>query len=766
MLDQTFHDEVLRCLGDRGMSLAHVEEWAWIVSAPNADEVAERFLSTQSEKPTFLLLEILRRDISHVRTLKSLIIYAWHLLSHYQLRIEHMTESSNDIPEPRNIGSKTSTSRQTPTIELPTAILLISRLLHQARRLWAPALVTISYMVGPIFEILLRQSSCEPKHMDVAVHRRLCNFYNEVLRLLALPASLNPLKSMVYNWRAQRVLLEMAGNFEPQLTLDRESYRAVVQVLVASRKSENESKVASLQTRTWPPWRIDQDGMDAQRSPTDDFSRVILAAMRSKESGYSENSKDQAMSILGGQEPDGSPTIQTRKLIKRRSEPSEHRGTSDLDPNLWAARVEATRDIQEAWSAFQSFEAQGGRPAFKMYHTMLEKLNYESARLGRHKQHDASPGGGKELSPPLDDNFSTFFRQRLSPPSFDDLYDKMIKSGLRPSGRLLDFLVKHAKSLKHAFGYLEDSQIDKQSIVALKGEVELFSGALAKVPTSTVQALIAILCRLSPRAVLAKTAPDSEDCGAGETSSVESEYLLVESRLRSGLHASSLIHSMELLKASKTQHRPSWYALFNALARDGAVIDRSLVGDPSNDLLSWKILVAALDDFHKCGLELDPGMFRILCKGLEKAVFASFKVSLAERVESFAASPVSTVVVEFKKLSEVVEIDSPYDVPRLLHSINGSHLHAYVRVLGLTEDYASLMNLLRWMWRNHEALNEIAIQSPNGMKLIRRVFIAMRVFLDGTGHESEAKGLVESVEAWDGWPQDYEVQKYVDKWKR
>jgi hypothetical protein len=754
--------------------MADVNNWAWIVSAQSVDEMAERFLSTGSNNPTFLLLEILRRDILQVRTLKLLLCYTWNqLVGTPRSNLTTISETELNaivVPPSEAPRSHLNPSSRPPTLEDSTFIMIISRLLRQARRIWAPAVVNISHMAGLIIHLILHSNNCDPRQLDPRMHHRLCRIYNHTLRLLALPASIDPLKSMSYNWRAQTVLLEAVGHLNPPLTLDQDSYRAVVQVLAASKKSERESRVANLRTRSWPPWRIDQDGMDAQRSLEDDLSRVVSATMRTKESGYTESVKDQAFRILGGQEPDGTPTIQTRKLIKRRPRPAERKAHSDVEPDLWAARIEATRDIQEAWSAFKGFEEQGGQPSSRMYLAMFEKLDFDKARSGKKAQYDASPGDGKEVFTPLTDNVSTFYRQRLLPPSFDELYDKMIQSGSRPTGRLLTFLLGHARTVGKGLQYLRDSQVNQRAVAFLSGDKEISPAILEKLPASTFAAFIMLLCRFAPRAVCTETSPSKSDEADehdenAELAQIGSEYQILEPKRHSGgPQLNPLLHTMELLKESRTHFRPAWYALFAALARRGVIIDRGLVGDPRNDLLSWQVLVAALGDFHRCGLELDPRGFQIICHGLEKAVLASFDVTLAEKVAAFAQYPVTVVVDEFMKMSEAEEMDPPYRIPKLLHSIGGEHLHAYVRVLGLIEDYEGIKYLLKWMRTHHEALEEIAIQSRNGPKLIRRVFIAMRVFLSGTVYEAEAERLIESVEKWDGWPQEFEAQKYLERW--
>jgi hypothetical protein len=765
--------------------MGDVEKWAWILSGEGPDQMVVRFLATPFEKPTFLLLEILRRDILHVRTLKLILIYTWdHIVGKTRPDLLNTSDVEIDALVPWSevtqfsVGSIESPF-QPPHLEETEFAMLLSRLLYHARRIWHPAIVSISHMVAPYVSSILDSDSANPKCLDRYTHTRLSKLHNQLLRLLALPASINPLKSMAHNWQAQRVILQTALQFEPPLTLDHNSYRAIVQVLAASKKSEKEFKVASLRNRSWPPWRVDQDGMDAQRSPEEDSSRVIMATMRTKESGYSEDGQDIAMRILGGQEPDGTPTIQTRKLIKRRARNASSRSIPlELDVHHWAARIQATRDIQEAWSAFTGFEESGGQPSLSMYFAMFEKLNYESARAGRKEMQDASPGDGKEVLPSSNDNFSTYYRLRLQPPTLSDLYAKMIGQGLRPLGRCLTFLVQHARTVDEGLRYLRDSGLDNQAVSFLGGSSKQISPSiLEKIPIQAYAAFIVLVCRFAPRAIMSKTGlNDSRDLkrittGAEEASNVTEREESVEPVVKrwdilemttpSGRsHLNPLHHAVGLLKHRRMHFRPAWYAVFNTLARRGVIVDRNLVGHPKNDILSWQVLEAALGDFHKSGLELDPRGFQIICNGFEKAVLASFNVSEEYGVAVLGAFPL--LKTEFMKIFESGE--TTYGLPNLLHGVHGAHLHAYVRVLGLMEEYDEMLSVLEWMVKNQDALHEIAILSRNGLKLIRRVIIAIKVFCSGTDSAVEAERLVESVEKWDGWPQDFEAQKYINQW--
>ena len=535
----------------------------------------ERLSSTVSSKPSFLLLEILRRDVPDVRSLKMLLVYCWnqllekpgsHSITKSKVEIESMMLLSKPSPiHARSIGA----SIQHLNCETTSFFLLVSGLLCQARRLWPPAIVSISHMVAPFIDIQLGSGASEPRELDNATHWWLCNLFNRMLHELALPASISPFKSMIHNWQAQRVLLEMTSHFKPPLLLNQNSYRAVAKTLAASKKSERESRAAGLRTRSWPPWRVEQDGMDAQRSLEDDLSRVVAIATQAKESGYSEDVRDQALRVLGGQEPDGTPTIPTRKLVHqrvRRRRGSAEPMQDDPGARIWTARIESTRDVQEAWSAFVGYQEQGRQPTMSMYFAMIAKIQFEGARSGRLAYHSTTPGDGKEVLQPLNDNFSTFYRTQLQPPTVDELYRQMRLAGIRPSGRFLIFLIQHARTPNQAIDIMSDGGIDIDALAILRGSKGRSAEILERVPDSIFAAYITLLCRFAPRAI---SVPPREEPGAvNEDTSKKSEWEILELRAGATLHRRGpdiLLRTVELLKKKQTKFRPAWYAFFSAL---------------------------------------------------------------------------------------------------------------------------------------------------------------------------------------------------------
>lgn len=782
------------------MTWDDVSNWAWILSGRTPDEMAHRLVSTPTDLPLFILLEILRRDISKIKSLEMLLDYSRDRILNLNgpprsSGPESQPSPSEDIEETSKPDVSTTSweDRHGTTAKLEhiriqenAFTILVSRLLYQSRRIAPSAMVDVARMAAGYLHSISASNGGNSESLDSRFFARLCKMNNYFLRLLALPSSLQPLQSMAYNWSAQKILLELAGQFEPPLRLDHASYRAVIQVLAASKKSARETRSVTFRNRSWPPWRVEQDGMDAQRAQDEDLSRVISAITRSKESGYTQDSQ---LSIFGGLDTDGTPTIHTRKLFKWRALDSftQAKASSRDEARLWAARVEATRDVHEAWGAFTEFRRKGGKANMPMYFAMFQKLNYDSRRSGIESEIHATPGDGREVFPVSDNNFSDFYRLRLRPPALQDLYQEMRAAGIRPSGRCLNFLLRHARTIDEGFQYLLDSGWDKQVITYLSNGGsqmvvhakyqpmrQVLADVVSQVSDQMLTGFMSLICRFAPRVV--KTCSVSEP-GVVEplrkrgSSPIHSPAWTVcetgvqkthHHRLRNPLH-----HTAFLLKSWQPRFRPAWYVLFKCLARRDIVLVRHFAEDPErmceNHEQAWRVARAALEGFHDCDLELDPEGFLLLCQTFAKYAEAAFHKSKRHQIVLVETSRV--VKAEYVKLTDGGK-EASNRISRLWHTLEGVHLHGYVRAMGLIGDHAAIISLLEWMVSNHEELDVISLQSANGQRMLRQTIVAAKVFCDGTDNAAAtARSLVEQVESWGGWPGEEDVNDYLDRGK-
>src|SRR5947207_8058093 len=302
--------------------------------------------------------------------------------------------------------------------------------------------------------------------------QRLCHIYNRILTLLSLPASANPFRAVAIQQQAQFRLLRKMNEFHPKLLVTREGFRALAKVQVAHKKTNAERRWARFKALSWPPWKENKSGVDAESSSAGSLSRAIEVLSRMVESGYNTLTWEKQAQVLAGWDTDRSPTIQRRKLLDRppliRSIASLDDGLlvdPDRDHEIWAARISATRTVKEAWACFCSFEKNCptdglhfSRPTperLAPWHAMFERLFYSGKEIpGDH----IDPGDGKETYPePISPH--DFLYVPTEPPSVSDLFNRMVAKGLNPAGRLLADLVDHAPTVAEAFKYICQSQL-------------------------------------------------------------------------------------------------------------------------------------------------------------------------------------------------------------------------------------------------------------------------------------------------------------------
>lgn len=117
--------------------------------------------------------------------------------------------------------------------------------------------------------------------------------------------------------------------------------------------------------------------------------RPLQALQQMVEAGYAPSSWETRASILGGKDTDQTPTVQTRSVLKV--------STMERDdyPNSmhWAARVRATRTLEEAWWNFVEYKStlQGKPPAQVVYLELLAKVIWR-AKFRRAQEAESQSG--------------------------------------------------------------------------------------------------------------------------------------------------------------------------------------------------------------------------------------------------------------------------------------------------------------------------------------------------------------------------------------
>ena len=670
---RVFDHYAVKKLARSGYDIEDFMDWAWILKAETAEKAAKRLtVLTQSgtqkqgffrSVPHFVFLFLLRRGHTCARSLRLLLVYVWRWMeqagksANSALQSPRAKEISNDVSTVRFVTDDPLLMRE------DMFMVMVIRLLRLARQVWPAACESIvallcRYLDGVNFH---KQASLSAGQVSDD-EARLTFMYNTILRLLSLPSSLHPFKSAFFQQRAQFSLLRRMNTFNPPLLVDRKGYRAVVSMQLMHKKTLREREWARMKAKSWPPWKEEKLGIDASIGVDHGISRAKEALRRAREAGYAADDWDGAASILSGWDTDGSPTIQTRAVPVTPQNRLQQSSWSGSDDNqfapLWAARIRATRTLDEAWSCFLSYKDQVNIPRPSVYYAMYEKLVYDAKRKSSRPVNQAIdeqtlPGDGKAVFPaPESPKEATYVR--VPPPNVDEFYKMMANYGIKLSGRILLSLLANAHSVQAGIHYLEASNLAPEILSALlNGNVTRDIEALTKVH-SVPQTLLAAFIRLLSRFV--PTLSDKQnydrfaliDTGLQLPLEVDKGHLSPTTSGKNGSQSqfqsentyphphlfNPLSRAFQLLLAIKPKYRPAWYHLLRALSKSGTttqVVSRFADQD-HQDIKTWKLMCRLIEEMKDLDLPVDLEGFLILCIGLEKSIFAAKKLS---RIEAY-----------------------------------------------------------------------------------------------------------------------------------
>lgn len=848
---RVFLPQELSQLRARGYNIQDVGIWASIIVSRDPIYSARMLamasiteeqgaLQISGPIPTFVLLFVLRRAKITAAALQLLLIAAWERIHTVPFRngylhgqhqsdcaeVQYNTPPESSLLSVQGVEAGKSTNyHRSPVLSDTTIFLIFVRLLRHARKALPHAIANIASMITWFIHERYYTST---QTGNIPRLSRLTFLYNRTLYLLSLSTSLTPYSSSAEQERALFDVLRIMDQHKVAIT--REGYRAVTRILLARKKTTKEQDWAELKSDSWPPFKENKTRMDEEKGLDYGTSRAGQAIRRMQEAGYGKSSWDHVANVFAGWNTDGTPTIQTRTMLGAPPAfPLVHRTDQDLmqqysdlvDSNLWAARVTATRTLQEAWDCFTSYERcqQPPRkllPHQDVYLAMFEKIHYDEQRTHqqrvRQKRPNRSipadsglPGDSKEVLAALDPNM------RSNPPSIEELFDNMITKGLQPHSKCLEFLVGHANSLRQGFKFVKaSSKAHKESIksLLLQGEAQT---SIDKVPHGIFTAFIQLLCRF----------PYAK----------RSEQAL--SWLGKGIHYRNrfpVAHAFRLLQLRRPLHAPAWNALLAALAKTGITVTNTTFSQQQsfelmeiNEFMHMCKAVATMTEIH---LDLDAQGFRYLCIGAERATMASIKILEDGSVgEEQSCNTRGTLIRRVKRTSE---LGTPQEADKFVRSLEGSigysnarsaakivlrdvpsfirlkfqalvgsrdratsvrasrvnvnlrdaglptiprllaipgpvTLHAYARALGVLRDYEGLLSLVQWMVEAKDELVGVIEEQRGGFRRLRQALTAVRVFLEqGAPDEILAmvQQLVDSVEEWGGWPVDEELEMY------
>ena len=822
---QLLLESELRTLEQQGYTAPDVALWSFILSAKNAHVAAKAVFASSRPRqatganstrpvPTFVFLFLLRREYLPVSALRLLLLHALD-------RVPANRKTVPDEPNADRNGALAGSALKTPcpseqdvpsipVLDETTAFIIFARLLRHALAVWPRAIEAIAqlllkYLAG------LRSENLDASEKEYA--SRISFSYNRALQLISRPASIHPMRSSAYQERAQFDVLRRMNEFTPPLSISREGYRAVARVQLARKKSEQEMEWARLKSKSWPPWKEDRTGMDADKGIDYGLSQATHVIRRMREAGYGDRLWEKVANIFAGWDTDQSPTIQTRKLPVDRRLERQRVSAQGEQLQIWAARVEATRTIQEAWALFLSYESSKLPPAQDVYLAMFKRIDAEERRLKSDSARDdrfhawnseadeVLPGDRRETFPaPINPAEGVYVPS--PPPSIDELFDRMISTGLRPTGRLLRYLLRHADDLSQLVKFLRFSRHSTAEKVLLSPEID--DSELKQFPSQTIAAFIQGLCRCSGT------------LSTGTFADLQTQHILGYDLRK--FHPA--VHAYRLLELRKPMYRPAWFALIEALGRSKVVLLNLRHGTPPalNDIVAAIMIRQVVVIMRKLTLDIDDRSFSAICDGAARAAQSALRIrnSTAHQMSAWdlgsvydteALDDLSHSSRAMKEADEFLSRGSLFlrslfqsvvegraslptpatdhnltrTIPRLVDAPHPSVLHAYVRALGFLKDYEGIFWLVKWMVDHHVDLRHAMEESKGAKRHLRILLCAIRVFLERSwGHDFKVKlsdpdklasrapeelvmlvrEHIESVPEWGGWPVDEEAEEY------
>ncbi|OGM42125.1 hypothetical protein ABOM_009163 [Aspergillus bombycis] len=858
--------EYRKYLRARQYSVQDVVAWAWILKSRTPYEAILRILTLElqlnpKEKggpatriiPPFIPLLLLRQGLD-TKAFRLLLIYSLRLISgqpHPKLGTSMSAPKDDALFDEVHLSDDAK-----PLIDPNTCATFVVRLLHHARQLWPQAQLPIVRTFAFYLTLLEPEgagtmASATPRNVQVLAGK--CNTF---LRLLSLPCRQGPFTSASIQQQAQFELLRAMARNQPVLPVTRRGYQAIIAVQLAHKKTLAERQSAELKAPSWPPWKEEKLGLDSQRGIEGLRSRAMRVMSQMKEAGYAHSRWEEVSSIFAGWDTDKSPTIQTRTLARQPWRLRGRVGNADHHA-IWEARIRATRTVREAWACFLSYRDQDLPPRGSIYTAMAEKLIYRRNALYTNfdQTSHALPGDALETFPePL--SARDLIYVHTEPPTLDELLTQMLSDGIRPQARFLSLLLRHAPTFTSGLEYLSCSDLSNGQIRALCtvwAHTSVYDEQSRKVvnelPAHLFSAFVYFLCKFSTFGELsARHARDafpiilgSSQIAHGETSTLfsQDEYLGIGKEYR---HPKTLAHAVELLRVRQSRSPQAWGFVLSALNKDRVTSRFPNMNRNIQRVIAWHEILEITGRMEHHDIQLGLQGFQTLCNGFSRAVNAGIQnpdaVEEALEVVGDAANQgkLAYIGLACPRFEDMVQYglrglkdqfdrlvlpdsrtpslfgsgrpssdnvtDAQVILPPLLHVPSPAGLHAFVRALGLAEDYDGLLSLLRWMSQFAAPLKEASDEYLNGDVMMRRTLVAMRLFLEGyrerqsleslrwTASAAQARGLreyehtsevstddseslsfsdpnlqeaydiVTATHIWGPWPSDEEVQDY------
>ena len=711
-LGNVFTPTVRAFLDRRGFTEKDVHAWAWVLMSKDATISGMRMhlyhAKTGCIFPAFVVMHVLRRPRMKRDALVSIMPIITQLFE-------------QPVTTPNAMDQK-------------TMIVLLIRLHRRMREVWPVGMPELLKYWDKIY-----QPGNKPLVPEWVTHT-----HNRFLGLLSYPPQHSP-----YEFAAiiQECLFGMVQQMTDKgIVITREGYRAITHTMLAQKKLASEKDTVRNMGINWPPWPVERDGRHALQMALHSNleSRPLQALSQMMEAGFSPKDWEKGASILGGRDTDGTPTVQTRTHLKPSTIMAEGNTST-----LWAARVRATRTMEEAWWTFIEYKShldEDTRPAQSVYIELLaksiwrgkmeERLQAENIAQERVEQkisgnleekdeniarlriwldrraesnYNNVPGDGKEVHPPpLNPTDGAYTWSEPATPA--QLMEMMREDGIRFNTTITTRLLEYAPDHKFATGVLKAWDIDKTNALLLPLHKGTITGNIESIFTRDP-----------------KTWP------------VFTAFLDSLGR-RDSMHR-SLDHQLILLRHHRPCYTPAWNIALESLTK----VVRKWTIPIQRDILNnvWSM-------FNEMSTHVDPNKetLHIMATAVEKHGIYEMHTydSLWDDMH-----PADRFMELFRK--EVM------GSPQLLIPYDALY-HATIRALGFSQRYDEIEEILRFIAKNDYDFM--------GERVGRIVLVSAKVFLEGAAKRKPRQPDLEVLrrcnqlveETWGDWGGD---EKWLEK---
>ncbi|EFQ87096.1 hypothetical protein PTT_17453 [Pyrenophora teres f. teres 0-1] len=726
----------LHHLRSQGYTPKSIEQWAHSLTEHRSNMAVRIFAPGVEMPPLFLLLLFLRRK--HIR------VFALRIIMGHLDRIVH-----------------------SKSLSWSALKILAVRLVRHARELWPESMPWIaSWFVTEATRLHQDANATEPHSF-----RRLLDvtqFCNNYIMLLSLPASSRPVVYAAHQEKAQFKILQYMANASPPIVVTKLGFRSVIRNQLAHAKTPQEREWAELKGPSWPPWKENRTAMDEEKGYEFGTSRASQLLRRMYEAGYAGHLWEEVAQTYAGWDTDLSPTIQTRTSLPRIS--SQYRDEDQLRPILWAGRIRTTRTRREAWACFLSSESSGGPAHPEIYLAMFEKLCYPMAERSTHADFasntgqvpgkdgtDLLPGDMKEVLP--DPSSSLHYVYLSEPiPGYRQLLRRMLNNHVKPSNRLLSFLLEWCPDFHIGLDLLDMTKDDYNGGVGriLKG-IHDDDASVQSIPGYLFASIIRFLCHYGRF-----TQPPAKELCFLHPEQHTQELLWNRQYL--------IEYAYMLLRHYWPKYRPAWTAFTEKVMNDNT-------SKRAGKFARYRIICGLLEDMEQIDLDIDDELFRVACTATYFAVQSvnqgDAAIGDAHQIISNGSARLRTLFNGLVGANADMHLHAGDVVPP--HVPGPAELHAYVRALGILGDHEGLYSFTTWLTKHRSEVTARVKAQRSGSDILFKTLVALRSVVESGRVNPDSdrskrapadialliRSQIDGVEEWGGWPAREYVELYL-----